>query len=341
MIKIYLYPVTKRGSSSFVNPYINHLAKALSVHDLVLNKDNPSGRGIFDILKYLRIIEVVYLNWPEDLPEKHRGYLQSIFFIILLCYIKISGKKIVWTLHNKKSHSKRHNLVKSILFRLLLSHSDLIITHAKEGLSFIPSGSRKAYIPHPVNTSRYNYAEPDTKKEYDIIIWGSINKYKGIDDFLMFLIENKLIDKYRILIAGKVTGSELHSKLEKIQFEYNSVTLLNRYIEENELNGLISRSKLILFCYHADSVLSSGALMDSLQFNSIIIGPDVGAFKDLAEEGMIYTYKDFHELIMIIDALLEESHDNTTTYQKIREFIIHNSWNDFSDRMSKLLREMY
>ena len=49
-------------------------------------------------------------------------------------------------------------------------------------------------------------------------------------------------------------------------------------------------ARVILFPYSAQSILSSGALMTSLNSAAAIVGPDVGSFRDLAQEGMVETF---------------------------------------------------
>lgn len=339
MVKVYLYPNILVDNMRSKNPYISNLSKSISAHNQVINEESPSESGVFDILKYLSRVDVVYLNWIEDLPNKRGGRIQSFFFILLLAYLKLAGKRIVWTLHNKKSHSAKHAFTKSILLRLLLRKSDLIITHASDGLNYIPDQTPKKFIPHPVDTLVKRPGKT-ALKDYDIIIWGTVNKYKGIDLFLNYLKENGLIEKYRIVVAGTVVGADLLENLEAIANTYPNVTLLNRYIEQSELSELIEKSKLILFCYQSESVLSSGALMDSLLFDSSIAGPDVGAFHDLAQEGIIYSFSDYKDLISKINRLFEAENVHETQAKKKEEFLKNNSWEVFSIRINELLKQL-
>lgn len=312
---------------------------ALSFNNQVINDGNPSEIGIFDIFKYLRKIDLVYLNWIEELPRRRGGMTQTLVFILLFGYLKLRRKKIVWTLHNKKSHTAKHEIFKSILINLLLRRSDLIITHASEGLTLIPDKTRKVYFPHPVSSIIRINPNP-VLKNYDIIIWGSIKEYKGVDTFLYYLIKEGLIHKYKIVIAGTVIGSELEDQLKIIDKEYNNVTLINRFVEKNELMELIEQSRIILFCYHSESILSSGALMYSLHFNSTIIGPNVGAFYDLAEEGIIFTFEHYDDLIMTIDEQINDTSLKAKEEAKKLEFMEDNSWEAFSEKVDELLRQL-
>jgi len=335
MKNLYLYPITARNKTGIVNPYVDNLRDALKKHYNVVNADKPSKTGIFEILIYLRKIDIIYLNWIEELPGLHRGVLQSVFFIIVLHYIKYSRIKIVWTLHNKRSHFDRHQFIKSILYSQMLKKSDLIVTHAEEGLNHIPDKTPGAFIHHPLRSLDTPSLNNELFK-YDIIIWGTISPYKGIDRFLEFLHEKGILHNYKILIAGKVVSDALAEKIQQFLTEYENLTLINEFIVETELISMIKKSKLVIFTYQSDSVLSSGALMDSLSYGATIIGPETGAFRDLSKIGLIETFNDLQDLIDKIDMLLKSSKDNIDRQERIQRFYKDNSWHSFSKKIVSL-----
>jgi len=338
MKRIYLYPHTARITTGIKNPYIPYLREALKSHHLVVNEGRPSNIGIFDILGYLRSIDIVFFNWIEDLPGKHRGIFQSIFFILLLQIIKLLRIKIVWTMHNKKSHYPKGALMKKMIFNQMLKKSDLIITHAEEGLSLISEKTPSAFIHHPVRPPAEQYIEEDMP-DFDIIIWGSINPYKGVDTFLEFLQDQGILGNYRILIAGKVRSTELLSKLQSFLQNSNNLILMDEFVPEPRLMALIQRSRLVLFTYHAASVLSSGALMDSLAQSTVIIGPNTGAFNDLARLGLLETFEDYPQLLKKIDHHLNSTRGLEAKKDLIKRFIEENSWENFSLKLNQLLKQ--
>jgi hypothetical protein len=339
MHKIYLYPNIPPEQTRSRNPYIQNLSESLSLHNKVVNKDAPAARGIFDIPKYLKDLDILYLNWIEDLPQKRGGSVQSLIFIFLLAYMKLRGKKIVWTLHNKKSHSSGHFILKQMLFRILLKRSDLIVTHASEGLHSIPPKTPKVYIPHPFDTARPIHANTQSKTN-DLILWGTVNAYKGIDKFLLQMEKKGILPNYRIIVAGTVADPELAGLLTEISKKHPNVTLINRYIEARELAELIYKSKCVLFTYHSDSILSSGALMDSLQFKATVIGPDAGAFHDLAREKLIYVYRDEEDRIHLLDKLLSNYAQENISRERIEAYMEDNSWDHFSERITRQLDQL-
>lgn len=329
---IYLYPHSVRGKDAVPNPYLKNIIGSMQKYYTFINLNRRSKTGIFNILKYYTKLDYLMLNWIEDLPDKKIGLLQSVFFIILLLLTDLTKKRVIWTMHNKISHHKKHFVLKKLLFRLLISHSDYIITHSKEGIEYLKKLNYKKahklkYIPHPVTMQQFI----ETKnKKYDILIWGSIIAYKGIDKFLSLLNDKKLLDKHRILIIGKAQSNEYFNELLKYSSE--KVVIKNKYVPEDELKELISQSEVVLFTYSESSVLSSGVLMDTLSYGAKIIGPHSGAFKDLEERNLIKTYKDFNMLINILDKPFIFNDINS---KNIDSFIKENTWDNYASILHK------
>jgi glycosyltransferase involved in cell wall biosynthesis len=118
--------------------------------------------------------------------------------------------------------------------------------------------------------------------------------YKGVHNFLGYLKENGLENDYSILIIGKFADEKYYLQLK--QLSGTKTKIENRFAGMDELINLVYESHFVLFTYSDSSVLSSGALMDTLAMGAGIIGPDTGAFSDLAEEGIIRVYKDFSDI---------------------------------------------
>jgi|WetSurMetagenome_2_1015567.scaffolds.fasta_scaffold253093_2 beta-1,4-mannosyltransferase len=335
MKNAYIYPITAYAHKTIPNPYLENLINSLGKYFEFLNKEKPATNGIFDIIQYFRKVEYVFVNWVEDLPDKRGGVLQGLFFIVLVNLLKYRKTKIVWTLHNKFSHYKSNYYFKKFLFKFLVRKSDLIITHSREGIRYIrecyPNNYQKIkYFPHPLEKKFLQFKDNPAN---DILIWGSIIPYKGIDKFLQHLFDNNLENKYKIRIIGKIKPD---SYIECILKLCNaSIHVDNRYIPEEELKRYVADSKIVIFTYIGDSVLSSGVLMDTLSYGGNILAPSVGAFKDAEEDGLINTFETYDDLIRMIDIYLSSS-----SYRKndsLKRFIEENSWSKFSDKISEWL----
>lgn len=337
MKKAYIYPISGRDSHlGLYNPYLDDLIRSFAGKIEFVNVNDPSRTGLFNSIKYLFKIDYLFLNWIENVPERKGGVLQAAFILLLLRLTAFLRIKVIWTMHNKLSHSREHFRIKKKIFISLLKRADLIITHSSEGISFGEetvkgSSSRIKYIPHPVKDRR----TPDRpEKKYDILIWGTIAPYKGIDQFLKYLFLEKLEGKYSILIIGKISPADYSASLES--YKSDKIAIQNKFIEDDLLSQLISQSRIVLFTYSKSSILSSGVLMDSLGYGANIIAPHVGAFADLSADGIIRTFDDFPDMIGKIDDQINDS-ESKDTMERLGRFLDENSWNSYSDKVIQML----
>jgi beta-1,4-mannosyltransferase len=336
--RIYLYPISSRHSKIVLyNPYIDDLASAIEKYYNVINKHNPSDKGIFDFIRYIFKTDYLFLNWIENLPERKGGKYQTWFFFAILPLLKLLGIKIIWTMHNKLSHSKNHLAVKQSIFNKLLQKSDVILTHSSEGISYAESivpgiHSRLQYFAHPVKDRRGELRAENTR---DILIWGTLSPYKGILEFLKLLHEQNLQNKYKILIIGKSISKDYFNSL--LDYSNENILIREDFVDSKALQELISQSKIVLFTYATSSILSSGALMDSIGFGATAIGPEVGAFNDLAKEGIITTYKNQDDIISVINN--QPNGNRTIPENNMDTFLKENSWNKYAENVHNLLQK--
>lgn len=332
--KAYIYPITNRLKTGIYNPYLDNFIRSSENSFYFLNKEYPSDTGIFNLLRFIFKTDVIFLNWIENLPEKKGGFLQTVFFLALLRVSKLFGIKIVWTIHNKISHSSKHLFFKQLIFSEMLKRSDIIISHSKEGVRFAETlcpgvSQRIFYFPHPVIP--VNGFSKTKNIEYDILIWGTLAPYKGIDSFLEFLQQNNSLQKYRILIAGRAVSDKFYKKIQK--YASHNITIKDQFVDHEELSKLIHSSRIVLFTYSGNSVLSSGALMDSVANRALVIGPSRGAFAEMGSLGIIKTYNDFNDLLEILNS--PDELEMNISKDKINHFIHSHTWQQFSEAFNK------
>jgi glycosyltransferase involved in cell wall biosynthesis len=307
--------------------------QALEKDFYFVNQQKPSTTGILDLALYLNRIEVLFLNWPEEIPGRKGDIWQVAFFVCALVYCKIRGIKIIWTLHNRESHYEVRKKMKRFLVRFVARKAYEIITHSKEGIEvarkLAPGRAKPAhFIHHPVMPVK---DLPRTEKKFDLLIWGTIAPYKGVDVFLDYVKRSDL-SKYSLLIVGRITKEWQRPLIHAHQS--TRVVIVDSYISLDNLEQYIAQSRIVLFTYAHASILSSGALMDTLIYYPAIIGPDSGTFRELAALGLIDTYKDFDDLTRIVPEVLKRSESPT---EAIKAFCIENTWEKFGAYMCQVV----
>ncbi len=328
MNNIYLYPNNTEANAISQNPYINDLKNSLNNHFNVVNQ-KKSKIGIFNILNYITKIDFIYLNWIEELQFRKFGVLQAIFFLFLIPIFKIFKIKIIWTIHNKKAHIINTSQINNFLIKIMMKHSDFIISHSKDGANYINLFNNREIsnikvFPHPVKKN--DILRNDNLKKNDILIWGSIIEYKGILEFIIEFNKRKELADRKVKIIGKIVDINYKKKL--LDNITPKIELIDEFIENEDLINQIISSKHIIFPYKVESVLSSGSLAFSIPFFVNIIGPNIGSFKDLEEDELITTYNDFDHLFEIINN--DQSRINIALLQN---YLDENSWDKFSENL--------
>lgn len=247
--------------------------------------------------------------------------------------MKKKGIKVFYTLHNKQSHYSTHRILKSIIRKVVLKNADFILFHSSSGHEFLEKEkviAKKIYIPHPFRD--YKSIPNISRNKFDILIWGSIRPYKGIDIYLRYLEAKKLLSKYKIIIIGNIFPKEYELELNKYKSDY--IKIINESTSNETLDELIAQSRIVLFTYNADSVLSSGALIYSLSRGANIIGPNVGSFRDVKQEDLIEVFNDYDDLIVRIDSGLIPDPNRKS---KILNYINENTWDKFGQKLGEFI----
>ena len=330
MDNIYIYPKIADDD----NPYIKNLENSLSKDYEIINK-NIIKNGVLDLFKYILKTDVYFFNWIEDLAMRRYGSGQIIVFLLFLICSKCLRKKIIWTLHNKYTHYKIRSNRVDFMYSIMLKHSDLIFTHSQSGIDLIleknPSYAKKMkYLVHPVNPIFPLLAHADYI--YDFLIWGDIHPYKGVTEFLKFLKETENIHLFKILIVGRCL--DYHYKNELNKYLSSNIIHYDEFYEIEKIACFANKSKFTLFTYKPESFLSSGSLMESIRMGSAIIGPNIGAFKDLSSYNFMRTYNTYNEILEIYN---DFNYCKKSILTDAVNFCHENSWDLFG---KKLLKEL-
>jgi beta-1,4-mannosyltransferase len=334
MDRLFFYPKVDFTKVDSPNPYIMNLEAELSKHFTIINENDNRG-GVLEFFENLRQTDVYLFNWVENFPIYRFGKFQVLFFIFFTRIAKVMGKKMIWILHNKYSHATEKNFWTDLMYKILVHKSDLIITHSNEGIQFVAKeyegmDVKVHFFPHPLKPKFKTKSH--LPKEYDLLLWGAIHPYKGIVEFLEFLESNKIRNQaIKVLIIGKCFDEVYHRRLNA-SLGLNTIHI-NEFKTLEQISAYVEKSKFVFFPYNSSSLLSSGTLMDSLRMNAKILGPNLGAFKDLSYLSIMENYDDFKDIKKIIDAYKEVQ---VVDQIQLDSFFEENTWGRFGLELTKL-----
>lgn len=279
------------------NKYIGTMVSALRddgffVHNL---------DGLFSSWKHFRSIKLVHLNWFENLHDDSPRKAIISFFrkFFVLSVIKFSGKKLVWTMHNRASHEKTMAGLGRVLRRLLIAWSDTIVIHTKvsEGLIIkeYPNARHKLlYLPHPDFIGIYgdisSPADAVDQSKLNLLFVGAVKPYKNIE--LLIDVASGFGSAVHLTIAGKASTPAYQASLEERAKTVKNIDLQLRFVADEELPQLIADSDVLVLPYDLASSLNSGTVILAFSYQRTVICPRIGTLADMdAVAGNLFTYE--------------------------------------------------
>lgn len=327
-MKTYIYPTYTPSRDKSGNLYIKYF------HDAFLHNKNFKVVNRFWQIGIASLFfnldaQLLVVQWVDLIPGKRLGKIQFVLYLMLILIAYLLRKKIVWILHNKHAHKGKSKLV-DFGMKFMAKYATCVIAHSEEGISFFntmyPRFSGKCCcVPHPVYSEEIYESQ---KIRYDYIIWGGINPHKQVAEFLHYANGSAFFKGKKILVCGRCKDPIYGEMIRK---ELNpNITFVDEFISDDDLKKYIGQSRVILFTYNGDSVLSSGALIYSINFCKPIIGPNLGNFADENMKEIVSVYNTFDEIPRIA---LKNCTDACVKY------IQENKWVDFPLKMKQKLEK--
>lgn len=253
-------------------------------------------------------INIVHLTWPPRYGE---------FFTYLL------RKRIVITMHDPLPHSSEdtwlNRLHRDVCFRLLNDFILLNETQKEEFIKTYHMGAKRVALSHlSAYTNLQNIKPQKPNVSNYVLFFGGISSHKGIE----YLCEamDKVCKKHpdvKLVVAGK---GKIYFDLNQYAIYSNGhLVLLNRYLDDTELVGLI-RSSLFVVCPYVDAT-QSGVIMSAFALNKPVIATNVGTLPSMVKNGQYGTIvppRDVTSLATAINTLIEDPQEIEAMTENIK-----------------------
>lgn len=140
----------------------------------------------------------------------------------------------------------------------------------------------------------------DLPVDIDILFFGRIEYYKGIDILLKAVEKNV---NWRVCIGGK---GDIKAIFNINEIPLN-VTVFNQYLPDAQISELIQRSKVVVLPYR--DATGTQIIPTAMYYGKAIVATDVGCFPDYIEDGvdgLIVPHEDAEKLYEALDLLLTD-----------------------------------
>jgi beta-1,4-mannosyltransferase len=275
--KLFLFPINSKK-----NDYIEYQKSALE-RAAGCAASNFKVRMLFN--GQIKKNDLVVLNWFENSLVKKGGSLKlkgMLRVIGLYLGIKRTKAKLIWVKHNKKPHNAKPSSINSCktLTRLIEHCASKVVVHSRSECV----NDKYCYVPHPLY-SRNTPLRKQVNNQKKIILFGAIAPYKAIAELLTIWPSNT-----PLLIAGSGQRTYIETLNKIIKERDLPITIVNKYIEDDELEVLLSEYDVSIIPHPDNSAIVSGAFFHAKTFGHIIIKKGEKGCASYADQTAVYFY---------------------------------------------------
>ncbi len=309
------------------NPYQDLLAGALTAAGWTVTfADYPDGW--LPLTKALRAApdaRVVHLHWIGPYlarifwktPEwKARIRIALLGLDVLLC--RLSGRKVVWTVHNRLSHetpnAARETLARRVIGRTVtrvLFHS----ASARDDVCSLLGLSRRrtAVVPHGNYIGVYAENPQRSRELRDelelaegtlpLLFFGALRGYKGLA-VLLDAFRKTRDPKLRLVIAGKPYEEEIATQLRSAAAADDRIRLRLGFLPEADVAPLFSLVSAVAVPF--ERTLTSGSVILAMSLGKALLLPEHARVLDVADDGGAFFFEGTEELSRVLASLSDD-----------------------------------
>ena len=302
------------------NPYQSLLAQALTESGIEVifpqgyRRVLPLWRAL---ISYQDRIDVIHLHWILPFLKGNNWFLKAIYgvkFLIDIILVRLTGVKIVWTVHNRLSHDTAFPKLELWVRRRIASLADSIILHNHATLNEIATEYQfelnKATVIAHGNYRQFYQSAIDSiqaRQQLNLPLTGNIylhlgllRPYKGIENLLQVWQENECLFRDSTLIIAGKASEEYRQKLDKLTSRSNNVIFIPQFIENERIHLFFSAATFVVLPYVA--LLNSGSLILAMSYGKPIIAPRLGSIPEMLREADALLY-DSQDRAGLLEAL--------------------------------------
>lgn len=316
-MKICFYPFRLK-----CNTYIDLMKKAASVNDIEIYSVKTAVKN----LRLFKEINVFHVNWYESMKSKNKflSYIEYIIKISIIKFLKLNGKRLVWTIHNKVQHDKKSSNLSIALMRTLCKNSDRIVIHSYESIKVLESISKDKnikdkvrYIEHPNYIDSYSKTMNDLRKDLSIkenelvyLFVGQVSKYKNVEILIRAFNELRF-DNAKLIIAGNPSSSDYKDELLSLINNNKNIITCLKYVDDDEIALMLNTCDIVVLPYDLRSSLNSGSVFLAFSNSKTVISSQNGTVLDLLEHDLCFSYdfKNDEEHYIKLKESLKQTYD--------------------------------
>lgn len=272
-----------------INPYTNLLYRHLQ--ELGVTTDDFSLNNVL-----FRRYDVFHFHWPEYYITRRnplKAAVGTLGIIGTLCWQHTLGAKIVWTVHNLRSHDQTRPKIEKLFWSFFTRSIDgfLCLTDAGRSLAesmwpilnripgfVIPHGHYRNQYLNRISRDEARTALnlPSTAKI--ILHFGSLAPYKNVPTLVRAF---RCFDDHDavLVIAGSCESSNLANEMYREAVGDPRIKFFLGTVPEDRVQIFFNAADLVALPF--TEILNSGSAILALSFNRPVLVPAQGAIPEL------------------------------------------------------------
>lgn len=363
-MNIFFFPPT-----SHPNKYVDNLRAGLQKEGIyILNSKQNFIIMLFEalLLRFFKNVRIFHLNWILNLASDTRikNHLATYVFIAWIRILKLTGGRLVWTIHNIIPHECKNESLVIHLRNILIKNCDRIIIHSKESIKILHNVLSKQlidkvvhYIPHGHYIDDYIKTDNNCREtlniaddEFVFLFLGLIREYKNID--LLIRVFNDLqLERAKLLICGKFASPVLQEKIVELAKPNHNIILIQRFLDDDEVVQYFNTADIMVLPFDNSSTLNSASIYMALSLKTPAITPVIGTTKDIGPKPFLFTYeyKNSSQHYAALKAAIRKSFQfaqyNKKRFAKLgfegyEHLKINNDWTESITQLSAIYRDL-
>jgi beta-1,4-mannosyltransferase len=243
-----------------------------------------------------RRYDILHLHWPEYYlvhPNPIKALVGTLGALACICWLRLRGTKVIWTVHNLRSHNFVRPRVERLFWRLFPRLVDGFLALTPAGLGqardhfpllrklpgfVVPLGMYRNVYPNEVTSQEARQRLQLPLHQRTVLFIGVIAKYKNVP--LLVTVFRRLDDpETRLVIAGRFDSEEDEAATRKAADGDARIHIHSGFVQASDLQIYFNAADLVVLPFR--EILNSASALLALSFDKPVLVPALGAMPEL------------------------------------------------------------
>ena len=280
-----------------------------------------------------------------------KAALKLAIFLVGLAVLRLTGVKLVWTVHDLRNHENWYPRLDRVCTVLVARLCHAIIVHCetagrgvagalprggREKVYTVPHGNYVGYYEDEVGWAEAREALGISGSEVVLLFFGLIRAYKGVPE-LIDAFGRSCREGARLLIVGRMANEELAETIGRQVAGHEDIELVLGFVDDDRVQVYMNACDAVVLPYR--NILTSGSVLLAMSFGKACIAPRAGCIGDVLDDSGAFLYDANEEdgLRRAIDRAIRQRDDLPRLGAHNRKLAEQWSW----DRIAGMTFDVY